>query len=242
MTTTTITKRGRTWPAHAAGGLVAILVVGGLMSTIRADDAGGETNLPFRDTFKVKPDAGWRWVREDPKAWRIAEGGGLEVLVQPGNMWGPANDAKNVLVRPAPDPARQPVEVTATVQNRPTGQWEQVDLTWYYDDSNMVKLGQELVDGQLSIVMGREQADMTQTVAIIPLKSPRVELQIEVRGKKIRGRFREPDGAWRDAGECDLPQVKGGRPHISLQFYQGQPDVEHWAKVSEVTIRAARDE
>lgn len=45
-----------------------------------------------------------------------------------------------------------------------TGQWEQVDLCWYLDDSNMVKLGQEMVDGKLSIVMGREQADRARTV------------------------------------------------------------------------------
>ena len=26
---------------------------------------------------------------------------GLEVRIEPGNMWGPQNDAKNLLVRPA---------------------------------------------------------------------------------------------------------------------------------------------
>jgi regulation of enolase protein 1 (concanavalin A-like superfamily) len=211
---------------------VAAIIAG---ATVGAD---GDTRLPFRDTFKPKPDAGWTWVREDPKAWRVGEGG-LEVRILPGNMWGPANDAKNVLVRPAPDPKRQPVEITAAVANKPTGQWEQVDLAWYYDDSHMVKIGQEMVDGQLSVVMGREQGDKTRTIKIIPLDSNSVTLRLVVSDNKIRGRFKTPKGEWRDVGECDLPAPANGRAHVSLQFYQGLPDVEHWAKVSEVTIRAA---
>src|SRR5439155_3504663 len=102
----------------------------------------------------------------------------------------PVNNAKNVLVRPAPDAAKQNVEVSVTVTNRPTEQYEQVDLVWYYDDSNMVKLGQELVDGKLSIVMGREEKDRTRTIAIIPLDSYSVRLRFRVKGKTVRGQFR----------------------------------------------------
>jgi hypothetical protein len=42
-------------------------------------------------------------VREDPAGWRSTDHG-LEIRVQPGNMWGGANDARNVLVRDVPDP------------------------------------------------------------------------------------------------------------------------------------------
>jgi regulation of enolase protein 1 (concanavalin A-like superfamily) len=195
--------------------------------------------LPFRDTFRPKPDAGWKWLREDPGAWRVGDDG-LEVRILPGNNWGPANDAKNVLVRPAPDPAKQPVEVTASVRNKPTGQWEQVDLCWYYDDSNMVKLGQEMVDGQLSIVMGREERDRARTVRIVPIESEQVELRLVVSGNRVRGAFKTAAADWRDVGECDLPPApRGAAAQVSLQFYQGLPDVEHWARVSEVTMRRA---
>src|SRR3954471_6397570 len=220
-----------------------ILTVGAATATVLVGSfvAGADTDaggLPFRDTFRPKPDAGWRWVREDPNSWRVGQGG-LEVRILPGNNWGPANDAKNVLVRPAPDVTKQPVEITASVRNKPTGQWEQVDLCWYYDDSNMVKLGQELVDGQLSIVMGREQNDRARTVKIVPIDSDRVELRLVVSGNTVRGRFKTPDADWREVGECDLPPAPLGKaPQVSLQFYQGLPDVEHWARVSEVTIRA----
>jgi hypothetical protein len=114
-----------------------------------------------------------------------------------------------------------------------------VDLCWYYDDSNMVKLGQEMVDGQLSIAMGREQNDRTRTVKIVPIESETIELRLVVRGNSARGKFRTPDGEWRDVGECDLPPPPAGKtPQISLQFYQGLPNVEHWARVSEVLVRA----
>src|SRR5438034_291701 len=131
----------------------------------------------FQDDFKGKLGGGWSWVREHRGAWRVTERG-LEVRIEAGNMWGPANDAKNVLVRPAPDTVKDEIEVAVNVENRPTGQYEQVDLAWYYDDGDMVKLGQELVDGKLSIVMGREENDKTRTIAIIPLAAFSVQLQI----------------------------------------------------------------
>src|SRR5262245_15626299 len=120
----------------------------------------------FADDFRGKLGEGWSWIREHREAWRVTERG-LEVRLEPGNMWGVANNAKNVLVRPAPHATEGGLEVAATVENRPTEQYEQVDLVWYYDDGHMVKLGQELVDGKLSIVMGREENDRTRTIAII---------------------------------------------------------------------------
>ena len=190
----------------------------------------GADELTFKDDFKGKLAEDWSWVREEPKGWRVTELG-LEVRVQPGNMWGPANDAKNVLTRPAPDPAQGKVEVAVTVENRPTEQYEQVDLVWYYDDSHMVKIGQEMVDGKLSIVMGREESDKTRTMAIIPLDGFTVRLRLTASGKKVRGQFRRDKAeAWREAGECDLPVH--GAPKVSLQFYQGPDNVEHGAKVT----------
>src|SRR6266566_2533661 len=175
--------------------------------------SGGE--VPFHDYFKGKLDPGWSWVREHPGAWRVSQSG-LEVLIEPGNMWGPQNNARNVLIRSAPDITKDEIEVSVSVENKPTNQYEQVDLAWYYDDSNMVKLGQELVDGKLSIVMGREENDKTRNLAIIPLKSFSVQLRLSIADNRIHGQFRAPDSEiWREAGECDLPVH--GPPKVSLQ-------------------------
>jgi regulation of enolase protein 1 (concanavalin A-like superfamily) len=179
-------------------------------------------------------------VREHREAWRATEHG-LEVRIEPGNMWGPANDAKNVLVRPAPDASREQIEISVNVENQPTNQYEQVDLVWYYDDSDMVKIGRELVDGQLSVVMGREQADRTRTVKIVPIKGGSVRLKLLVQGNQIRGQFRAPDAEdWREVGGCDLPAPATNTPaKISLQFYQGPADSGHWARASEFRVRRA---
>ncbi len=191
----------------------------------------------FRDDFEGKLGEGWSWVREHRAAWRMKERG-LEVRLEPGNMWGPANDARNVLVRRAPDAAKDKIEVSVNVEHRPSGQYEQADLVWYYDDGHMVKLGQELVDGKLSIVMGREENDRTRTIAIIPLQSFTVRLRLSVQGSRVHGHFRTPDSdQWREAGACDLPAPANGTAKISLQFYQGPADAEHWARATEFQIR-----
>src|SRR4029453_9028579 len=110
------------------------------------------------------------------------------------------------LVRPAPDPAKAKVEGSLVLENRPSHQYEQVDLVWYYDDSHMVKIGQELVDGKLSIVMGREEKDRTRTIAIIPLKSFVVTVGCIVNSNQLTGHFRLPgEETWREAGRCDFP-------------------------------------
>ncbi|HKS36903.1 MAG TPA: hypothetical protein VJW76_06930 [Verrucomicrobiae bacterium] len=195
----------------------------------------------FEDNFISGLGKGWSWVREHREGWRVTDRG-LEVRIEPGNMWGPANNARNVLVRPAPDAARDEIEMSVNVENKPTEQYEQVDLVWYYDDSHMVKLGQEQVDGKLSIVMGREEKDRTRTIAIIPLDSFSVRLRFIVKDNRIRGQFRTPGANdWRDAGECDLPAPAGGKAQISLQCYQGPANAERWARITEFRVlRAAK--
>jgi len=189
----------------------------------------------FHESFGGKLADGWSWRREDKAGWRVGADA-LEIRIEPGNMWGPANDAKNLLVRDLPD-SRGLLEISATVSNSPTEQYEQVDLVCYFDDSHMVKIGFERVDGKRSIVMGREEKDRTRTIAIIPIDPPTVDLRLIVYGTNIRGAFR-PAGStgWRDAGHCDLPAR--GAPKLSIQCYQGPAKAEHWARISNVTVRA----
>jgi len=182
-----------------------------------------------------KPGEGWTWRRENPAGWRIRDSA-LEIRVEPGNMWGPQNDARNVLVRKLDGVSlHHEVTISVTVSNRPTEQYEQVDLVWYYDDSHMVKIGQEQVDGKLSIVMGREEKDRTRTLAIIPIEALQVDLRLVVTNKVVRGAFR-PTGSreWREAGSCDLP-IRGD-PHVAIQCYQGPAHAEHWARISDFKL------
>jgi regulation of enolase protein 1 (concanavalin A-like superfamily) len=180
---------------------------------------------------------GWTWRRENPAGWRIREGV-LEIRVEPGNMWGPKNDARNVLVRRVPDAlAENEIRVSITVSNKPTEQYEQVDLVWYYDDSHMVKIGQEMVDGKLSIVMGREENDRTRTIAIIPIDALQVDLRLITTNNIIRGAFRATRATdWHEAGSCDLPTR--GEPNVAIQCYQGPANAEHWAQLSNFELHS----
>jgi hypothetical protein len=87
--------------------------------------------------------------------------------------------------------------------------------------------------------MGREQADRTRTVKIVPIKGESVRLKLLAQGNQIRGQFRAPDAAdWQEVGACDLPTPATNPPaKISLQFYQGAADSGHWARVSEFRVR-----
>lgn len=207
-------------------------LLAGLFGVVACSAAG----VVFHDDFKGQLGDGWSWIREHREAWRVTDGG-LEVRVEPGNMWGGANNARNILVRNAPDPRKAELEVSVQVENRPTEQYEQVNLVWFYNDSYMVKLGQERVDGQLSIVMGREENDRTRTIAIIPLETFSVQLRFQVKEDQIHGQFRTPGMSdWKDAGHCDLPILKDVQPKISLHFYQGPAHAEHWARVTDFRL------
>lgn len=199
-----------------------------------ASASGVRAELLFEDSFSERLKPGWTWIRENPAAWKVGQGV-LRIRVEPGNMWGPENSGRNVLVRTLPK-SEKGWEITVTVKNRPTEQYEQVDLVAYYNDSNMVKIGQELVDGKLSIVMGREEKDRTRTIAIIPLQTETVELKAVIRDGTITGSFR-PAGAsnWTVAGTCTLPG--SGDPRVAIQCYQGPGDKEHWAEISQFKIR-----
>jgi len=213
--------------------LIPVSLAVGLSTLAEADD------VLFEDDFKGKLGPGWSWVREHRQAWRVTDHG-LEVRVEPGNMWGPPNNARNVLLRSAPDVRQEEIEISVNVENKPTEQYEQVDLVWYYADSHMVKIGQELVDGKLSIVMGREEKDRTRTIAIIPVESHSVRLRFVVRGDRIRGGFRIPQAKeWQEAGECSLPAPANGTAKISLQCYQGPDKAEHWARITQFRIARA---
>lgn len=207
-----------------------------LLFLMAAPRATADATL-FRDDFHGKLGEGWSWVREDPAGWRVTEKG-LEIRVAPGNMWGGSNDARNVLVRPLPEVSEGALTIALTVTNDPSNQYEQIDLVWYYDDSHMVKIGLERVHGQNSLVMGREEADKTTTLAIIPVTSTTLDVRLTVRGAEIQGEFREaPATAWRFAGKCELP--KKGAAKASIQAYQGAPDVEHWATARGFRVETA---
>lgn len=196
--------------------------------------------LVFHDALTTKLADGWRWIRKDDTGWRITVSG-LELRVFPGSLWGSANNARNVLLRPIPEIPAHEVRISVTVQNQPTQQYEQVNLAWYYDDANMVKLGHELVDGKLCVVMGREEKDNPSTIGVVQVGASTVQLQLVARDRVIKGRFRSSDAdEWTTIGQCDLAALSSsqGRPFASIHCYHGPADAERWARITDFRIEA----
>ncbi|TWU41110.1 beta-xylosidase family glycoside hydrolase [Novipirellula artificiosorum] len=195
------------------------------------------SDATFRDDFRDALGSDWQWLRENKAGWRVSDEG-LKVLIEPGNMWGGANDAKNVLLRRVPDGWDDAVQVCAELSHKPEKRWEQADLVWYYSDRAMVKIGLEIEHGETNIVMGREERDKTKTLAIIPYADPAVQLRLSVHGNEIHGDYRRLGSTnWVEAGHCTLPKIDAPEtPYVSLQFYQGESDSNRWATVNWIEI------
>jgi hypothetical protein len=180
-----------------------------------------EQSAAFEDCFDGKVGDGWRWIREDPQAWRIKDGA-LEIRVQPGV----ANTVKNALVREAPDRSagKCAFEVTVTNTVRPTRQYEQAGLTFYHDGKPVFKLVKELINGELFIIPGK-----------VPMSSKTVQLRLVVTADGWKAQFR-PDakGDFKTAAEGKLPAP--GKDEISIQCYNGPPDAEHWIRFDDFRI------
>ena len=196
---------------------------------------GGEGKSPFAG--ESLPD-GWTWKRANRQGWRLREGG-LEIKIEPGNMWGGGNDARNVLLIPvAEDMQESGTDVRVTFANSPTKRWEQVDLVWYYRDSHMVKIGLELEHGKNSVVMGREEDDRCRTIKIVPIDVDEVTVRLEVAAGQVRGYYRlAGEDKWTDVGVCTEPRPAGSdKPHVSIQCYQGDPENPHWARITGLKV------
>ena len=180
-----------------------------------------EPGVLFEDTFAEKLGDGWTWLRENPAAWRIKDGG-LEIRVEPGK----ANDVKNALLRKSPDRAttKFAVEVTITFTADPTQQFEQAGITWYSAQNPSFKLVHERIDGSLWIIPGKK-----------PAPSKTVQLRLVVDGTQWTAQYREDaQGEFQTAGAGQLPPP--GDDQISIQCYNGPADAEHWIRFDDFRI------
>jgi hypothetical protein len=185
--------------------------------------AGGDV---FADSFDGKPGAGWSWLREDPKTWRIKDGG-LEIMIPTGA----ATTVKNALVRKAPDRGKGTcaIDVTVTSLTMPTRQYEQAGITWYSNGRPVFKLVKELIDGKLYIIPGQK-----------PMSAKTVQLRLIASATGWTAQYRpDGEGEFLTAGKGKLPAP--GKDEVSIQCYNGPTDAEHWIRFDDFRIRKLGD-
>ena len=180
-----------------------------------------EPKVLFEERFAGKPGEGWTWLRENPPAWRIADGG-LEIRVEPGG----AGDVKNVLLRTIPDRGKGQfaAEVTITFKTPPSKQFEQAGFTWYQKGKNGFKLVHEQIDGKTYIIPGKI-ATATRTV----------QLRLVYSADKYTAQFR-PDGKgeFQTVASGALPAP--GDDQLAILCYHGPADAEHWIRFENFRI------
>ena len=212
-------------PMGTKGACVAGFIVVGCMA-MGLTGSAAEPKVVLEDKFETKPGDGWSWLREDPAAWRLRDGG-LEIRVQPGL----ADTVKNALVRKAPDRSggKYTVDVTITNLKKPVQQYEQAGITWYKNGKPVFKLVKELVDGNLMIIPGRK-----------PMTNDTVQLRLVIAGDSYKAEFR-PDakGEFQTATEGKLPPP--GEDHVSIQCYNGPAEAEHWIRFDDFTITELKE-
>jgi cytochrome c len=90
----------------------------------------------FRDDFNgTDLGAGWEVIRRDQTL--VVENGLLKIPTQAGDIYQTANNAKNIVVRPAPS---GPWTAIAKIRHKGLVQYQQAGLIVYGDDDNHTKL------------------------------------------------------------------------------------------------------
>jgi regulation of enolase protein 1 (concanavalin A-like superfamily) len=169
-------------------------------------------NQLLRDDFDEGFAAGWTWLREDSNGW-INREFGLKIRALPGTLWGRQNDAKNLLLRPAP---AGDFAAEVTLDNAPGVPSEQAGLLLYGGDNDYIKLVKEMVkDGSVRVVFAREEGGKAKVVREVPFTTgTEVVLRLTSAGGKVRAQFRRPtEKAWQDVAECapvPAPELRVG--------------------------------
>lgn len=175
----------------------------------------------FEERFDGRLGEGWTWLRENPDAWRLRDGG-LEIKVEPGV----ADTVKNALLRPAPDRSQgtYAIEVVVTNGVLPTQQYEQAGITWYSGGKPVFKLVKELIDGGLYIIPGK-----------VPMTSQSVRLRMIVTRDAFTAQF-QPDGKGEFQTVATGPLPPPDNDTVSIQCYNGPPGAEHWIRFDDFRI------
>jgi hypothetical protein len=160
----------------------------------------------FEDQFSGHLEAGWKWIRERPDAWRFANGG-LVIDTLPGSYWERQDNSQNTLVRPAPASLKYGFMVEVLLDSAPKGQYEHAGLICYFDGLNTICYNKESIGGKPLVLMAAEQDG--KPIFNGPSKEcpeGEVWLRLIIRGSKVTGQFRSAESdPWQTVGDRTLP-------------------------------------
>jgi len=215
--------------------LYGCLAVIGTLCLIKTAISLADDNqkVVFEEKFTVPLTAGWTWIREEPKAWKVDDGA-LLLRVLPGYVYSDDNDAPNVLLRKAPVTPRVLV-LEVYLENQPEILYEHAGLYWYYDDDNYVCLLKEWMGENVRLRIVREKDASGVISGESEYDAKGVWFRLVIADGKATGYYRQADKEdWRKMGQVDLPSK--GEPRVGLNAGGGPPNSERWARFSHFRI------
>lgn len=158
----------------------------------------------FEDKFSDRLDAGWKWLRERPEAWRM-EKGALVIDTLPGSYWMNQNSSQNTLLRPAPASLKDGFILEVLLDNDPKQQYEHAGLICYFDGGSHVVFNKEYIGKQAIFMVSQQDGK--------PAVSPEKEyvgreiwLRLIIRGAKATGQYRSSEQEpWQTLGDRTIP-------------------------------------
>jgi hypothetical protein len=159
--------------------------------------------------------AGWNWVREDATRWSLTERPGyMRIISQIGDIWTGQNNARNLLLRPAP---AGDFVITTKLDFTPADNYRQAMLLVYADDDNYVALKRIFVNGDL-ISFTREVNGSFQEHNISGNLTT-VYLRIVKMGTTYDGYYSADGQTWILAGEVTDTTLNA--PKVGLTAFNG---------------------
>ncbi len=160
----------------------------------------------FEEKFTNQLEPGWKWLRERPAAWRLADGA-LVLDTLPGSYWQKQNSSQNTLIRSAPPSLEDGFIVEVLLENQPKAQFEHAGLICYFDGENTLVLNKESIDGKSVIFMVRENDGKPVVGPEKKYTESAVWLRMIVRETKVTGQIRASEKEpWQTVGEFPLPK------------------------------------
>ena len=195
----------------------------------------------FEEKFTDRLDPGWKWIRERPDAWRLANGSLIEDTL-PGSYWEKQNNSQNTLVRPAPA-SKEGFMVEVFLESEPKGGYEHAGLLCYFDGYNTLILNKESIGGKGYLLMVAEQDGTPKRDG--PHNSEYAErgvwLRMIVRDGKVTSKFRSSEKvAWQSLGTLPLPKSTK-ELLVGLHSGYGQEKPERHATFSHFRILAGSE-
>jgi hypothetical protein len=146
----------------------------------------------FEEKFTDRLEPGWKWIRERPDAWRLANGALIEDTL-PGSYWEKQNSSQNTLVRPAPVSLKEGFIVEVFLESEPKGGYEHAGLLCYFDGENTLVLNKESIGGKGHVLMVADQDGAAAVgVAIHRIQNPLRHGDVDSFG--VRPQRRRVDG------------------------------------------------